>query len=125
LKIHFIRVVHRDSYNDIYPIMLLHDWQSSFWEFYKLLPILSNPNRFETATESRRKIAFDVIIPSIPSLIFSEKPSRPGLGVIEVARILMKLADRLLLSNYILYSHGESGCMLGMFKKPSCPAYLF
>lgn len=36
LRIHFIRVVHPSSYKRIYPIMLLHGLQSSFWEFYKV-----------------------------------------------------------------------------------------
>lgn len=49
--------------------MLVHGWPGSFYEFYKILPLL---------TENQDGLAFEVICPSIPGYGFSDAPRKQG-----------------------------------------------
>lgn len=49
--------------------MLVHGWPGSFYEFYKILPLL---------TQNHSGVAFEVVIPSIPGYGFSEAPHKQG-----------------------------------------------
>lgn len=67
---HFIRVRPPSRPNQrVVPIMLVHGWPGSFYEFYKILPLL---------TENQGGVAFEVICPSIPGYGFSEAPHKQG-----------------------------------------------
>lgn len=86
---------------------MIHGFGSSFWDFYKIIPILANPTRFGYDFGSEGKqLVFDVIVPSLPGFGFSESPVKPGLGVIQVGRILGKLLERLGHEKYFV--HGSS-----------------
>uniref|UniRef100_A0A914ZB86 Epoxide hydrolase N-terminal domain-containing protein n=1 Tax=Panagrolaimus superbus TaxID=310955 RepID=A0A914ZB86_9BILA len=89
------------------PILLIHGFGSSFWDFYKIIPILANPSRFGYDFGSEgNQIVFDVIVPSLPGFGFSQAPTKPGLGSIQAGRILGKLMDRLGHEKYFI--HGSS-----------------
>lgn len=49
--------------------MMVHGWPGSFFEFYKVLPLL-------TKTES--DVVFEVVCPSIPGYGYSEAPHKQG-----------------------------------------------
>lgn len=49
--------------------MLVHGWPGSVYEFYRILPLL---------TDSLDSLAFEVICPSIPGYGFSEAPHKQG-----------------------------------------------
>lgn len=49
--------------------MLVHGWPGSVYEFYRILPLL---------TDSLDSLAFEVICPSIPGYGFSEAPRKQG-----------------------------------------------
>uniref|UniRef100_A0A0M3HMX6 Epoxide hydrolase n=1 Tax=Ascaris lumbricoides TaxID=6252 RepID=A0A0M3HMX6_ASCLU len=110
LRIHFIRAAYPQMYERIYPLLLIHSWPSTFWEFYKVIPILSNPRRFGFDFGVKTRFAFEVVVPSLPGFGFSDKPSKRGLGVIEIARILSKLMQRLGFYKYFVHGHGQLGC---------------
>ncbi|VDK50890.1 unnamed protein product, partial [Anisakis simplex] len=125
LRVHFARIAYPDSYKRIYPILLIHSWPSTFWEFYKVIPILSNPDRFGFDFGVKTRFAFEVIVPSIPGLAFSDKPSKPGLGIVESARILGKLMEKLGFLSYFVHGHGYIGCNIGLHVgNPSMPNFL-
>uniref|UniRef100_A0AC35FC49 Epoxide hydrolase n=1 Tax=Panagrolaimus sp. PS1159 TaxID=55785 RepID=A0AC35FC49_9BILA len=89
------------------PILLMHGFGSSFWDFYKIIPVLSNPTRFGYDFGGNGKqIVFDVIVPSLPGFGFSEAPIKPGLGSIQSARIFGKLMERIGHEKYFV--HGSS-----------------
>lgn len=71
LDVHFIHVrpPHRENQR-VLPLMLVHGWPGSFYEFYKILPLL---------TQSRDGIVFEVVCPSIPGYGFSEAPHKQGI----------------------------------------------
>ena len=51
------------------PILLLHGWPGSVWEFYKMIPLLTND----------KDISFDVVCPSLPGYGFSQASQKPGM----------------------------------------------
>lgn len=70
LDVHFIHVQPPNRQNRrVLPIMLVHGWPGSFYEFYKIMPLL---------TENQSGVVFEVICPSIPGYGFSEAPHKQG-----------------------------------------------
>ena len=56
------------------PILMIHGWPGSFYEFYKTIPYLINPDKYG----GRENLAFEVICPSIPGYGFSDPPEKKG-----------------------------------------------
>ncbi|XP_014191914.1 epoxide hydrolase 1 [Haplochromis burtoni] len=79
------------------PLIMVHGWPGSFYEFYGLIPLLtdlSNPHN----------LVFEVVCPSIPGYGFSEAPHKKGFDSVCAARIFHKLMKRLGFQQY--YAHG-------------------
>lgn len=70
LGIHFIHVHGRGQRR--FPLLLTHGWPSCFFEFVKLIPLLTDPAAHGGDPED----AFDLVIPSLPGFGFSDRPSR-------------------------------------------------
>ncbi|CDW52565.1 epoxide hydrolase 1 [Trichuris trichiura] len=103
LSIHFIhQKPPRGKYNHVYPILLVHGWPSSFFEYAKLIKILTDPLSEGLESDSSKAIAFQVVVPSLPGYAFSQAPKKRGCGTLATARIFAKLMDRLNLKRYIL-----------------------
>ncbi|CAD6197613.1 unnamed protein product [Caenorhabditis auriculariae] len=108
LKIHFARVSTPTGKNKrLVPLLILHGFPGSFWDFFKVIPILSNPSRHGFDFGLTDSIHFDVIIPSLPGFLFSEKPELVGLDPGAIVRIITKLLERLDVYKY--YVHGCQG----------------
>jgi microsomal epoxide hydrolase len=56
------------------PLLLLHGWPDSFFRFYKLIPMLTDPAHFGGDPAD----SFDVIAPSLAGFGFSDKPKHRG-----------------------------------------------
>ena len=69
------------------PLLLSHGWPDSFYRFYKLIPLLTNP----AAHGGRAEDAFDVIVPSLPGFVFSDPVPAEGSYYGPVARQLHEL----------------------------------
>ena len=65
VNIHFIHM--RGKSANPLPIILTHGWPDSFYRFYKVIPMLTDPESFGGEAED----SFDVIIPSLPGFGFS------------------------------------------------------
>lgn len=61
------------------------------FEFYKFIPILTDPKKHGINSE----FAFEVIAPSIPGYGWSEQPKKTGFSQIACARVFRKLMLRL------------------------------
>lgn len=86
--IHFI--YERGKGTNPKPLLLLHGWPDSFYRFHKVIPMLTDPERFGgSAAES-----YDVIVPSLPGFGFSD-PTRTRGGV-DSAALLGKLVTEVL-----------------------------
>ncbi len=69
LAVHFVHERARDRSG--IPIILGHGWPSSFVELLPLVPLLTDPDAYGIDGP-----AFDVVIPSLPGYLFSERPTR-------------------------------------------------
>nr|DBA27311.1 TPA: hypothetical protein GDO54_011473 [Pyxicephalus adspersus] len=73
------------------PLIMVHGWPGSFYEFYKIIPLLTDPASHGLSDEN----FFEVICPSIPGYGFSEASHKQGCNSVDVARIFYKLMQRL------------------------------
>lgn len=89
LDIHFIHV--RSRHENALPLLLTHGWPGSVFEFFKSIPLLTDP----TAHGGQAEDAFHVIIPSLPGYGFSGKPTKTGWNMARTAKAWAELMHRL------------------------------
>lgn len=70
-----------------FPLVLTHGWPGSFYEMYKLIPLLTNPAAFGGDPAD----AFDVIVPSLPGFGFSDRPTTRGMTIAQTAELWARL----------------------------------
>src|SRR6266567_2240110 len=85
VKIHFIH--ERGKGPNPIPLLLIHGWPDSFYRFHKIIPMLTDPERFGGDPQS----SFDVIVPSLPGFGFSDRPGEGGMKSIRSADLLARL----------------------------------
>ncbi|CAG6017578.1 unnamed protein product [Menidia menidia] len=103
LDVHFIHVRPSHSGNQrVLPLMLVHGWPGSFYEFFRILPLL---------TQNNDSIVFEVIIPSIPGYGYSEASHKKGFDSLAAARIFLKLMERLGFSQFYVQG-GDWGSLV-------------
>jgi pimeloyl-ACP methyl ester carboxylesterase len=69
------------------PLLLLHGWPGSVFEFLELIPRLTDPARFGGDPAD----AFTVIVPSLPGYGLSFEPGQPRFGIEEIADCVAEL----------------------------------
>ncbi|CAN9507555.1 unnamed protein product [Ophioblennius macclurei] len=79
------------------PLIMVHGWPGSFFEFYGLIPLL-------TEHSDKDNLVFEVVCPSIPGYGFSTAPCKKGFDSVCAARIFHKLMKRLGFQQF--YAHG-------------------
>jgi pimeloyl-ACP methyl ester carboxylesterase len=89
LDIHFVHVRSREK--DALPLVVVHGWPGSFYEFHKVIGPLTDP----VAHGGKAGDAFHVVCPSLPGFAFSGKPGERGWGVQRMAEVIAKLMARL------------------------------
>ena len=83
------------------PLMLVHGWPGSIFEFHHLIAPLTDP----AAHGGDATDAFDVVIPALPGFGFSSKPKEPGWGPVRIARAF----DRLMTQELKYERYGTQG----------------
>ncbi|HKU45802.1 MAG TPA: epoxide hydrolase [Burkholderiales bacterium] len=63
------------------PLLLMHGWPGSVWEFHRLIPLLTD--------------RFTVVAPSLPGFTLSFKPGQPRFGSVEMADLFAELMSAL------------------------------
>lgn len=107
LKVHF---VHRhSSVEDAVPLLVCHDWGSSFIEVSKMIEGLCEPLSTPTPQRSSEQ-AFHVVCPSIPGFGFSDVSPDPDFGLDDTADVFDALMVKLGYSRYML--HGSAWYVL-------------
>lgn len=74
------------------PLLLCHGWPDSFYRFYKLIPMLTDP----AAHGGRPDDAFDVIVPSLPGFGFSDRLTQKKSYIVWTAQLLHRLMTQTL-----------------------------
>ncbi|MDQ1503020.1 MAG: hypothetical protein QOD57_747 [Actinomycetota bacterium] len=69
------------------PLLLSHGWPGSFWEFHRIIPMLTDPARFGGDPSD----AFTVVVPSLPGYGFSFRPGQERCNVERMGAILGEL----------------------------------
>ncbi len=72
---------------DPMPLLLLHGWPGSIWEFHRILPLLTDPG----AHGGDPADAFTVVAPSLPGYGFSFRPGQPRFSIAEMAAVMDEL----------------------------------
>lgn len=93
LEVHFIHVKppHLSSRQKVRPMLMVHGWPGSIYEFYHIIPLLTDPGKHGLDPN----VVFEVICPSIPGYGFSEASHKKGFTAFAAARIFYKLMLRL------------------------------
>jgi microsomal epoxide hydrolase len=73
------------------PLLLLHGWPGSVFEFLELIPRLTDPARFGSAPAD----AFTVVAPSLPGYGLSFQPGQPRFGIEAIADCVAELMTTL------------------------------
>jgi len=90
LKIHFIREEGRGP--NPKPLLLLHGWPGSIYEFMEIIPMLTDP----VAHGGDARDSFTVIAPSLPGYGFSGHPTSRAMNIQAIADIFHKLMTEVL-----------------------------
>jgi microsomal epoxide hydrolase len=72
-----------------YPLLLLHGWPGSVFEFLELIPRLADPAQFGGDPAD----AFTVVAPSLPGYGLSFAPGQARFGIEEIAECVAELMD--------------------------------
>ena len=102
LDVHFIH--RRSPEPDALPIVLIHGWPGTFFEFWKTVDRLADP----VAHGGNAEDAFHVVVPSLPGYGFSERPRRMGHSRQRTARMFMEVMARLGYERYAVQA-GDVG----------------
>jgi microsomal epoxide hydrolase len=87
-----LHLIHARSPNPAaMPLLLVHGWPGSIFEFVKVIGPLSDP----AAHDGDPADAFHVVAPSIPGYGFSGPTSEPGWGPVRIAAAFAELMERL------------------------------
>src|SRR5690349_9811385 len=84
VQIHFVH--ERAQHGRGIPLILTHGWPSTFAEMLPLVPYLTDPQAHGIDWP-----AFDVVIPSLPGYVFSQRPNRTGVNYRYVAGLWHRL----------------------------------
>lgn len=119
LDLHFIH--RRSPRDDALPLILVHGWPGSFFEFFDLIDPLADPD----AHGAPDAPAFHVVVPSLPGYAFSRKPAAP-IGPRRMAGYLARLmTDELGYDGYLAQG-GDWGSVvcgwLGLEHAAACRA---
>ncbi|KAJ9669704.1 hypothetical protein H2201_000088 [Coniosporium apollinis] len=95
LRIHFVheRADTASSAKPAIPLLLVHGWPGSFYEFSRIIGPLTHPS-------STEQPAFDVVVPSMPGYCWSQGPPR-DFTLQDTARVFDQLMKRLGYDKYV------------------------
>ncbi len=90
LSLHFVHV--RGRGQNSLPLILFHGWPDSFYRYYKVIPMLTDPETFGGDSAD----SFDVIVPSLPGFGFSDRPNSRGYRLADSTEKWAKLMSKVL-----------------------------
>jgi len=105
-NVHFIHV--RSPVDDALPLVLIHGWPGSVYEFVKAIGPLVDPE----AHGGSRRDAFHVVCPSLPGYGFSGPTREPGWHPRRIAQAFAELMKRLGYARYGVQG-GDWGSTVG------------
>ena len=102
---HFLHI--KSSQKNALPLMLIHGWPGSIFEFFDLIPLLTNPEQNNLIGYQ----PFDLIIPSVPNVGFSFSLNQKPLDLKEISTNFIKLMEELGYKKYFIQG-GDLGSFI-------------
>jgi pimeloyl-ACP methyl ester carboxylesterase len=87
------------------PLLLSHGWPGSILEFYKIIPMLTDPSRFGGDPAD----SFTVVAPSLPGYTLSFQPNQPRFSVEQIADCFASLMTDVLGFKHFVAQGGDWG----------------
>ncbi len=119
LEIHFQHI--RSPHDDATPLVMTHGWPGTIVEFQKIIGPLTNPTEHGGTADQ----AFHLVLPSLPGYGWSEKPSKAGTGIGQIATMWDTLMRRLGYDKYVAQGGDWGGAVtthIGMQNLGACQA---
>lgn len=85
VDLHFWHV--RGEREGAFPLLLIHGWPGSMFEFHRLVDPLTHPSRHGGNAAD----AFDIVVPALPGFGFGGKPQERGWGITRIANAFDRL----------------------------------
>jgi len=92
------------------PLLLLHGWPGSVYEFASVIPMLADPARFGGDPAD----AFDVIAPSLPGYGFSDPTRERGFGIQRMGDLFARFMDLLGYARFVAQG-GDWGAVISSY----------
>lgn len=89
IGMHYVHV--RSKVAHALPLVLTHGWPNTFYEMWRLIPLLVDPEAHGASAED----AFHVVVPSLPGCGFSEIPTQRGMTKTRIASLWAALMTEL------------------------------
>jgi pimeloyl-ACP methyl ester carboxylesterase len=105
-RIHFLHI--KSKVPGAFPILLIHGWPSSVYEFIDIIGPLTDP----AAHGLDPKLAFDLVIPSLPGYGFSSPLTQSGWDSARIAKAFDALMQGLGYDRYGAQG-GDAGALVG------------
>ncbi len=103
------------------PIIITHGWPGSFFEIYKLIPLLTDPASYGGNPAD----SFDVIVPSLPGFGFSDSPKERGMMTSRrAAELWAKLMTEVLGYERFAAAGGDFGSIVTQYLAADHPELL-
>ena len=114
VKTHFLHI--KSNHKNSIPLLLIHGWPGSIFEFNDLIPLLTSPDK----NDLKDHLAFDLIIPSLPNVGFSFSPKQKPLDLNEISIHFIKLMKTLDYQKYFIQG-GDLGSFIASIMAVNVP----
>ncbi len=114
VDLHFLHI--KSSFKNAKPLMLIHGWPGSIFEFLDIIPMLSNP----IGKNKNDFVPFDLVIPSLPNVGYSFSLKQKPMDLDQIALIFLKLMNKIGYKKYFIQG-GDLGSFIASImavKKP-------
>ncbi|KAJ7341018.1 hypothetical protein JRQ81_004667 [Phrynocephalus forsythii] len=121
IDVHFLHVKpsHLPEGQLAKPLLMVHGWPGSFYEFYRIIPLLTDP----ASHCLKSGLIFEIIAPSIPGYGFSEAPHKKDFDSVCAARVFYKLMRRLGFHEFYIQG-GDWGSLVGTNLAQMAPSHV-
>ena len=114
VKTHFLHI--KSNQKNSIPLLLIHGWPGSIFEFNDLIPLLTSPDK----NSLKDCQAFDLIIPSLPNVGFSFSPQQRPLDLAEISSHFIMLMKTLGYKKYFIQG-GDLGSFVASIMAVNVP----
>ena len=114
VDLHFLHI--KSSFKNAKPLMLIHGWPGSIFEFLDIIPMLSNP----IGKNKNDFLPFDLVVPSLPNVGYSFSLKQKPKDLDQIASIFLKLMNKIGYKKYFIQG-GDLGSFIASImavKKP-------